>query len=388
MLADRRPWVGLAAGTAVAILAAALFTQPCLAQIAVREATPALAGGKVVTYFIAAEEVDWDYAPLGRDEMMGHGFMDEARIFVEREAGRIGRVHRKAIYVEYSGPDFKTRKPKPPEWQHTGILGPVLRAEVGDTLRVVFKNNASREYSMHPHGVFYRKDSEGAPGNDGTPPTDRRDDAVKPGEAWTYIWPVPDRAGPGPRDPNSIVWLYHSHTDRVRDTNAGLIGAIIISRKGETTSSGRPKGIDREFITLWKIFDENKSWYIEADTRAAGGDYALLRKDDEFKESNKKHAVNGFIFGNLPLMQMHQGDRVRWYIIGLGNEPDLHTAHWHGNTVLHEGRRKDVVAVLPAEHVQVDMVPDNVGIWLLHCHVDDHLEAGMGARYEVLPRIR
>ena len=288
--------------------------------------------------------------------------------------------------LEYTGPDFKVRKPRAAEWEHTGILGPVLRAEVGDTIRVVFKNNAGRDYSVHPHGVFYRKDSEGAPGNDGTPEADRRDDAVKPGDAWTYIWPVPERAGPGPRDLNSIVWLYHSHTDRVKDTNAGLIGAMIITRKGETAASGRPKGIDREFITLWKIFDENKSWYVEDDTKRAGGDYAQLRKDDDFKESNKKHAVNGFIFGNVPMMSMRVGERVRWYIIGLGSEPDIHTAHWHGNTVLHEGRRKDVVSVLPAEHVQIDMVPDNPGIWLLHCHVDDHLEAGMGARYEVLPR--
>ena len=45
---------------------------------------------------------------------------------------------------------------------HLGILGPVLPAEVGDTIKVVFKNNASRPYSIHPHGVFYAKDSEGA----------------------------------------------------------------------------------------------------------------------------------------------------------------------------------------------------------------------------------
>ena len=54
--------------------------------------------------------------------------------------------------------------------------------------------------------------------------------------------------------------------------------------------------------------------------------------------------------------------------------------------MLHEGRRKDVVSLLPAEHVQVDMIPDNPGIWMLHCHVDDHLDAGMSARYQVLPR--
>jgi FtsP/CotA-like multicopper oxidase with cupredoxin domain len=365
-----RPWPGGAA-----------------AQGEKRQAEPALAGGKVRTHHIAAEEVDWDYAPLGRDEMMGHAFMEEARIFVETGPKSVGRVHKKATYVEYTDAMFATRKPRPTEWQHAGILGPILRAEVGDTLRIVFRNRTSRPYSMHAHGVFYRKDSEGAPSNDGKTEAEKKGDAVPPAGEHTYVWPVPERAGPGARDPSSIVWLYHSHTDRVKDTNSGLIGAMIIARKGSAGPSGRPRDVDREFITLWKIFDEGKSWYLAEDVRKRiGGNLETLQKDPEFKEGNKKHAVNGLIFGNLPLMTMRQGERVRWYLVGLGNEPDLHTPHWHGHTVLHEGRRKDVVSLLPAEHVQVDMIPDNPGIWMLHCHVDDHLDGGMSARYQVRRR--
>lgn len=43
-----------------------------------------------------------------------------------------------------------------------GILGPQLRATVGDTLKVHFLNKADRLLSMHPHGVRYDKDNEGA----------------------------------------------------------------------------------------------------------------------------------------------------------------------------------------------------------------------------------
>jgi hypothetical protein len=34
---------------------------------------PALAGaeGKIRTYFIAVDEIDWDYTPTGKDQMMG-----------------------------------------------------------------------------------------------------------------------------------------------------------------------------------------------------------------------------------------------------------------------------------------------------------------------------
>jgi FtsP/CotA-like multicopper oxidase with cupredoxin domain len=35
--------------------------------------------------------------------------------------------------------------------------------------------------------------------------------------------------------------------------------------------------------------------------------------------------------------------------------------------------------------VVADMVPDNVGTWLLHCHVSFHNAAGMAVRYRVVP---
>lgn len=52
------------------------------------------------------------------------------------------------------------------------ILGPLLRGEVGDILTVVFKNNASRPYSVHAHGVL--ESSTGWPL------------AAEPGE-WEYL---------------------------------------------------------------------------------------------------------------------------------------------------------------------------------------------------------
>lgn len=42
-----------------------------------------------------------------------------------------------------------------------GLLGPTLYAEVGDTMRVHFKNNADKPLSIHPQGIKYSKSSEG-----------------------------------------------------------------------------------------------------------------------------------------------------------------------------------------------------------------------------------
>lgn len=33
-------------------------------------------------------------------------------------------------------------------------------------------------------------------------------------------------------------------------------------------------------------------------------------------------------------MSVNIGDRVRWYVMAVGDEVDLHGVHWHGNTVI------------------------------------------------------
>ena len=80
---------------------------------------------------------------------------------------------------------------------------------------------------------------------------------------------------------------------------------------------------------------------------------------------------------------MRVGERVRWYLVAMGTEVDLHTAHWHGSTVLHSGQRKDVLELMPGSSKTVDMRPDSAGTWLYHCHVNDHIKAGMLSKFEV-----
>jgi hephaestin len=93
------------------------------------------------------------------------------------------------------------------------------------------------------------------------------------------------------------------------------------------------------------------------------------------------------IFGNLPGLEMNEGERVRWYLFALGSEADFHTAHWHGLRVIEEGRRRtDVVELLPASMKVADMVADNPGSWLMHCHVSEHMQEGMFARVVVHPK--
>lgn len=56
----------------------------------------------------------------------------------------------------------------------------------------------------------------------------------------------------------------------------------------------------------------------------------------------------------------------------------------HGNIVQEGTVYEDVVQLLPAYSSTVDMEVDTPGRWFYHCHVNDHVEAGMVATYTVL----
>ena len=45
-----------------------------------------------------------------------------------------------------------------------------------------------------------------------------------------------------------------------------------------------------------------------------------------------------------------------------------------------------MIMLNPMATMVADMVPDNVGTWLFHCHMPGHFKAGMRTRFQVLPR--
>jgi FtsP/CotA-like multicopper oxidase with cupredoxin domain len=342
-------------------------------------------------YYIAADTVVWNYAPSGMDQVAGRPFDDVQRPFVQAGPGRLGATVLKSLYREYTDSSFTTLKPRPPEWEHLGFLGPLIRAEVGDTIRIVFRNQTDHPASMHPHGVFYNKDSEGAPYQDGSDGADKADDGVPPGATHTYVWAVPERAGPGPGDPSSVFWMYHSHVHETADVNAGLVGPMIVTARGKTRPNGSPKDVDREVIVAFAEMDENESVHFAYNVRTYAGTPDSVAVDTvfgvpqvrRFGQYYFRESINGFLYGNGPMITLHKGERVRWYIMATTNF-EMHAPHWHGNVVDIGHMRTDVASLTPMEMVTADMVPDNPGVWLFHCHLGNHLLMGMQTRYTVL----
>ena len=68
------------------------------------------------------------------------------------------------------------------------------------------------------------------------------------------------------------------------------------------------------------------------------------------------HTINGFSYSNLNGLVMKQGERVRWYQVGMGSRNDIHTPHWHGQTSISNGHRVDTVQLLPSSTLVADMI--------------------------------
>ncbi|PNI78331.1 CP isoform 2, partial [Pan troglodytes] len=84
---------------------------------------------------------------------------EHSNIYLQNGPDRIGRLYKKALYLQYTDETFRTTIEKP-VW--LGFLGPIIKAETGDKVYVHLKNLASRPYTFHSHGITYYKEHEGA----------------------------------------------------------------------------------------------------------------------------------------------------------------------------------------------------------------------------------
>uniref|UniRef100_A0A3P8Y2W5 ferroxidase n=1 Tax=Esox lucius TaxID=8010 RepID=A0A3P8Y2W5_ESOLU len=359
-------------------------------------------------YFIGIKEIQWDYAPTGKNVILNKPLKEDEQAvkFLERGPQRIGSVYKKAVYLEFTDATYRTEIAKP-KW--LGFLGPVMSAEEGDVIRVHLKNMASRPYSIHAHGLMYNKSNEGALYPDETTNAEKQDDQVDPGKSYTYLWILSDSHSPTKDDTNCLTRAYHSHLNAPKDIASGLLGPLIICKKGTLDVYG-DKAADYSYVLLFTVSDENLSWYLDDNiktycTQPTGATNPLSpsgqnpskptvpnpqqlsinvdKEDEDFQESNLLHSINGFVYGNLPDLSMCVGNKIHWHLMGMGNEVDIHSAFFHGQILTHLGHHTDTVSLFPATFTNVEMTADNPGQWLLGCQVNDHLIAGMQAWFEV-----
>lgn len=119
-----------------------------------------------------------------------------------------------------------------------------------------------------------------------------------------------------------------------------LIKITFALLKGSLDDQGKVKGVDREFALLFTTIDETQNWYVEDNIKKYLTDknpapFAQLKGKFDFWESNLKAAINGRLFGNAVGFTMYKGEKVVWYLLQIGGFQEMHTVHFHGQSVLY-----------------------------------------------------
>lgn len=316
------------------------------------------------SYYIAAVEMTWSYAPAGRDMMYGKPLPKLA-------PAQLGWAYKKLVYRGFTDSTFTHAVPATPQDAYLGLMGPAIRAEVGDTVVVTFKNLTKTRVGFDPVGGLI------GPANG----------PIAPGSRQTYRYRVPDSAGPGPMDVSSALWTYRGkNADFSSTDDAGLFGPIVVTRRGAASASGAPSDVDREIFAVFSVSDESQSPLFGSNMtdprinpRKIAAGAATIANDNGFV------SINGFTFGDMPMIVLHRGQRVRWYLFTTSNAFDFHNPIWNGQTVVVAGHRADTADMTPSATAIADMIPDDPGTWMLYDAQDAFLVNGIDARFEVQP---
>ncbi|MCT2584315.1 multicopper oxidase domain-containing protein [Actinophytocola sp. S1-96] len=222
------------------------------------------------------------------------------------------------------------------------VPGPLLEIYEGDTLEIELVNTTDQRLSIHPHGVNYDTNSDGAPLNGSF---------NEPGETRVYTWRTQEqyRASGGFYMPGSAgYWHYHDHALGGEHGTGGILrglyGGLIVRRQGDLLP-------DRQFTV---VFSEM--------------------------------TINNKTAPNTPMFECRHGERVEFVCIGHGSQP--HTFH------LHAHRWADTRTGMLRGDSDYSNVVDNKnldpgssfgfqvlageavgpGAWMYHCHYQAHTD--------------
>jgi FtsP/CotA-like multicopper oxidase with cupredoxin domain len=213
-------------------------------------------------------------------------------------------------------------------WAYNGqVPGPVIRARVGDRIRIVVTNHLPEPTTIHWHGLSLPITQDGVPGISQKP--------IAVGASFTYEFTL-RQAG---------LAMYHPHFDTLNQQSKGLYGALVVDPAA---------GPDPDVTEVFQLLSEG------------GGQYL----------------INGRSFPATDSYTVPRGRRVLVRTINLG-EMD-HPMHLHGFLFTVIGQDGGVVPpaarfprytqnVAPGESYDLEFTPDEPGTWLFHCHILAHV---------------
>jgi FtsP/CotA-like multicopper oxidase with cupredoxin domain len=174
------------------------------------------------------------------------------------------------------------------------VPGPLIEADVGDTLEVSLTNRLVQPTTIHWHGIRVPAEMDG---------TEAVQPPIQPGEQFVYRFVVPD-AG--------IFW-YHSHTNETEQLERGLYGALVVRGADEPTA-------DRERVL---VLDDLK---LEADGEVAPfGDehehHAGREGDVRLVNGRQEPELDAMAGGTIERWRVVNAANTRFVRLSIGRRP-------------------------------------------------------------------
>ena len=215
------------------------------------------------------------------------------------------------------------------------IPGPVLKANVGDTLVIRVTNNLNEDTMVHWHGMCLPASMDG---------TDLMQKPIKPGEMFEYKFEV-GTAG---------TFWYHSHANETVQMERGMYGAIIVNDETDPVTDG-----DRLFmIDDMKLSADNEftkpGWFVPRVVERHDG-----RQGDTLLINGKEN----------PVIEMNAGQMERWRFVNAASARYF-LLHLEGREfkiigtdggLLEKPRTVTEVLITPGERMDIIAGPFNEG---------------------------
>ncbi len=140
--------------------------------------------------------------------------------------------------------------------------------------------------------------------------------------------------------------------------NGGMMGGMVMAQMGGSMGGGGANGMMRGMGSMMGMMHTGKIWYING------------------------VAAEGHVMD--PMLTL---ERDRSHVVAMTNATAWHhPIHLHGHSFRVVSRNgeptkhrewQDTVLMAPRERVEIALVADNPGDWMFHCHILEHLAAGM-----------
>jgi plastocyanin len=245
-------------------------------------------------------------------------------------------------------------------WGYNGQFpGPEIRVREGDTIRVILRNQLPVGTTIHWHGVVLPPQMDG--------PAGLNQASVEPGAEFIYEFEA---------KPAGTRW-YHSHADPAVQVPLGLHGPLIIEPRQQKTT------YDREYTIILGEWDMELTPGVATGTEERGPRDKSLRGGELGADM---FLFNGKMHGYGEPIRIAEGERILVRLINAGHM--AHPIHTHGHSFtvvatdgnpIPEAARwlKDTIMVAPGERYDLEIIGDNPGVWMVHCHIEHHMANGM-----------